>query len=115
MKKQLVIKSERGLNTVTNIIASKVRCALSIYDGVNVSVEEYVKGDIKQITVWFDYHMLCFPCIDRLREVTDAYEEKYGDCVYATIQTRPYLASDHKTWLSMPVVEITVRRMDENE
>ena len=109
MKNQATI-SKRTLTKVTNLIATKVSNAVSFYGNAHVEVKEYLKGSIMQVEVWFDHHMLCFAGLDTIREVTDAYEEKYdANCICTTIQTRPYLLSDGETFLHMPVVEIMVR------
>ena len=110
MKNLAIIKSERSLNMVTNLYAKKVKNAVYFYDSVHVDVEDFLKGKIKNIVVWCDHHMMFFPVIDSVREVIDEVEKKYDSyCVVASFQTKPYLAKDNETWLSMPVIEISFR------
>lgn len=110
MKNLAVIKSARSLNMVTKLYAEKLSNKVSFYDGVHVEVEEWLKGKINHIVVWFDHNMLFMSPIDTVREITDQLEAKYDNhCVCTSIQTRPYLASDNKTWLHRPVVEVMLR------
>ena len=111
MKKQFVIKSERVLNQITHLIYKKVyNKTFSIWqDDYKVEVLNLVKGNLSQIIVYSDYRLISKCVIDTVWEVISEYENKYGDCVYGLIGSRPYLCKDNTTWLTMPVIEITVR------
>lgn len=115
MKKQLVIKSERGLNIVTNLIAKKLSNKLSAIwdDTYTVSVQDEIFGKSMQIIITPSHHMI-FKCfIDTVWEIIDEYEKKYNhNCITPLITTRPYLANDNRTWLHTPVVEINLRVME---
>ena len=114
MKKLAVIKSERGLKMVTNLIAKKVSNKIAFADSYHVEVEEYLKGRINHVVIKADHHMLFKCVIDSIWEVVDEYEAKYDShFICALITTRPYLTTDGKDWLHMPVVEIGVRIKDE--
>ena len=110
MKKKSVIKSARVLKMVTNLYAGKLRNAVGFYGNAHVDVEEYLQGRINHIVIWFEHDMLFMAGIDSVREITDCMEAKYDmGCVCTSIQTRPYLASDDKTWLHRPVIEVMLR------
>lgn len=109
MKKLAVIKSERAMNQVTKIMVKKLRNKVAIYHSYEVSVEEYLKGRINHIVIKSKSHMLTKVACDSAWEVIDEYEAKYGQCIYGTIQTRPYYTSDGKYELHQPVIEIGVR------
>ena len=114
MKKLAVIKSERGLNMVTKIMAEKLLNKIAIFRGYQVKTEDYVDGKINHIVICSDSHMLTKSVIDVAWEVIDEYEAKYESmCICATIQTRPYLTKDGKYELHMPVIEVSVRIYEE--
>ena len=117
MKKQAVIKSERSLKMVTNLVAKKVANRLWRYKTYQVEVKELVKGKINHVIIKNERsHMLTKYAIDDAWVVIDEYEKKYAhNCVYGTIQTRPYLTEDLKDLLSMPVIEICVRVHEDEE
>jgi hypothetical protein len=57
--------------------------------------------------------LFSFAELDVIRMVVDKYKEKYNGITYS-MQTRPYLAKDNETWLHYPVMEINIRRYDED-
>lgn len=111
MKKKAVIKSEKSLSLITGLIKKKVyNKVFSIYgDTYFVNTEEVIKGQINRIIVSSRYHMLTKLAMDSVWEIIDEYENKYDNCVFGLIDTRPYFVSDNEIWLHEPVVEITVR------
>jgi hypothetical protein len=109
--KKLVIKSVSSKNRVANIIAKKIRGAVSIFsDAPAVLVEEGCET-YTTISIFNEKsHLLTFSEMDVVREVVDIYKEKYE---YGTIgyimDTKCYLTKDGKHILHMPVMEISVR------
>ena len=57
--------------------------------------------------------ILTFSEIDSIREAVAPFEKKYHGISYH-MTTRPYLANDNKTWLSMPVMVIDIKKYDED-
>ena len=111
--KKLVIKSKSSRNRVANLIAKKIRSAVSIYS--NAPVVEVEEQGISYTIISVkanentSFRMLTFAEIDTVREVVDIYKEKYeyGRISYS-MQGGQYLAQDGETWLSMPVMEISI-------
>lgn len=114
MKKKAVIKSEKSLSLITGLIKKKVyNKVFSIYgDAYSVNTEEVIKGQLNRIIVSSRYHMLTKSAMDSVWEIIDEYENKYDNCVFGIIDTRPYLDSNGEIWLHEPVIEITVRIYD---
>lgn len=109
--KKLVIKSQRGKNMVANLLAKKVRGAVSLFsEAPTVEVKEECDS-YTTISIYNKHsHMLTFPEIDVVRAAVDQYKDKYelGSIGY-TMQTKPYLSQNGKYFLHMPVMKITVR------
>lgn len=112
--KKLVIKTQAGKNRVANIIAKEIRGAVSFFsDAPTVKVEETCDM-YTTISIYNERsHMLTFCEIDEVRQAVDQYKDRYeyGTIGY-TMQTKPYLSKDGKFFLSMPVMEISVRFMN---
>lgn len=108
--KSLPIKSRRGKNTIASLINKKVKNYMTIFrDAPTVEMEE-VCPQYTLIRVFNEHsHMLTFAEIDNVREAVDPYIKNHRGDIYYTMQTKPYLGTDGETWLSMPVMEITVR------
>lgn len=114
MKRTILKKSVQ--KRVANLIASKIRGAVSIYsDPPVVRDVKIVGGYWAEITVEPTgfRSMMTFAEIDSIREVVDEYSKKYHGISYH-METCPYLANDNETWLHMPVMVINIRRYDED-
>lgn len=114
--KKLVIKSERARRTVANIIAKKVSSKLAATYGDVCSVDVNDVGvDYTWVIIRESHHGVTLAVIDSVREITDAYENKYeiGQvCTY--LDTYPYLASDNETWLYGIQLVVSVRNRKED-
>lgn len=112
MKKTILTKSVQ--TRIANRIEKEVREALSIYSQPSeVSKNKEVGSWWREIVCDPKDTMLTFAEIDTIREVVDKYVAKYYGISYS-IHTRPYLAKDNETWLHSPVMEINIRRYDED-
>ena len=108
MAKQ-VIKSERALKMIANNLHKKVVKEIEpYYSGYDVSIEEYLKGEIYQIIVKSENHILTKEIIDEAWNVANMYSKKYKD-IYAYIDTKPYLTNNH-IFIYKPVIIITVKK-----
>ena len=114
--KQSIITNERVHTRVTNLIASKIKGAVSIFSNAPTVNVEDGGGWYKTIIVKNeDSHMLTFAEIDIVREVVDEYCKKYKGMFYIMGCT-PYVSRfDNETVLYMPSMEINVRKYDKDE
>ena len=110
--KQQVLSSASSHTRITNLIASKLRGAVSIFS-YSPTVEVEPKTSYYQTIVVKNEHthMITFAELDCVRGILDEYCKKYKGMFY-TMQTRPYLSKDGSIWLHMPVIEIKIRRYD---
>lgn len=112
MKKQHIIASASAHTRIANLIVTKIKNAISFFSNApTVEVDELKSGSWYKVIVVKNEksHILTFAEIDTVREVVDEFSKKYKGMGYV-MDTRPYLASDHETFLHMPVMEISVRR-----
>jgi len=114
--KKITITKVSAHTRVANLMASKIRGAVSIFSNTP-SVEQDNAGNYFQVfeivpakgNSW----MLTFAEIDVVREEIEKFEKKYHGISYH-MTTRPYLAEDNKTWLSQPIMRIDIQRYDED-
>jgi hypothetical protein len=107
MKKQLTIKSKKGLAMVTKLVKAKIDGAMSMYTGYTVELDEWLKGSINHINIKGDAHMITLPVLETLMKTVKEYREKYEVTSFcATLQAGQYLC--HDAWLSEPIFEITI-------
>ena len=107
MKKQLTIKSKKGLATVTKLVKAKIDVSMSMYSGYTVELNELVKGRINHINIKGDTHMITLPVLETLIQTVKEYREKYEVTSFcATLQAGKYLC--HDEWLSEPIFEISI-------
>lgn len=113
MKKTILTKSVQ--TRVANRIEKEVREALnSIFSQPSeVSKNKEVGSYWREIVCNPKDMMMTFAEIDTIREVVDKYKAKYHGISYS-MHTRPYLAKDNETWLHSPVMEINIRRYEED-
>lgn len=113
MKKTILTKSVQ--TRVANRIENEVREALnSTYSQpAGVSKNKEVGIYWREIVCNPKDTFMSFAEIDTIRKVVDKYKAKYHGINY-TMGTRPYLAKDNETWLHSPVMEINIRRYDED-
>ena len=114
--KKITITKVLAQTRVANLMASKIRGAVSIFSDAP-SVEQEKTGNYFQtidiIPAKRHSWMLTFSEVDVVRDEIVKFEKKYhGISYYMT--TRPYLAEDNKTWLSMPIIRIDIQRYDED-
>ena len=112
MKKQNIIKSASAHTRVANLVVETVKNAVSIFSNApTVEIDELRTSSWYKVIVVKNEksHILTFAEIDTVREVFDEFCKKYKGMFYI-MDTRPYLAQDGKTFLYMPVMEISVRR-----
>ena len=112
MKKQNIIKSASAHTRVVNLVVKKIKNEVSFFsDAPTVEVDELKTGSWYKVIVVKNEksHLLTFAEIDTVRKVVDEFCKKYKGMFYI-MDTRPYLAKDGKTFLHMPVMEISVRR-----
>lgn len=113
--KRTILK-ESVQKRVASLIESKVRGAVSIYSETPVVSKAKAVG-----SWWYEItveptgmrSMMTFAEIDSIREAVDEYSKKYHGISYH-MGTKPYLANDNETWLSMPVFNITIQRYEED-
>ena len=113
--KRTILK-ESVQKRVASLIVSKVRGAVSIYSEAPVVSNAESCGSF-----WYEItveptglrSIMTFAEIDSVREAVDEYSKKYHGISYH-METKPYLASDNETWLSLPVVKISVQRYEED-
>jgi hypothetical protein len=114
--KKITITKVSAQTRVANLMASKIRGAVSIFSDAP-TVEQAKAGTqflvIEIIPAERHSWMLTFAEIDTVREVVAEFEKKYHGITYY-MTTRPYLADDNKTWLSKPVMTIDIQRFDED-
>ena len=114
--KKITITKVSAQTRVANLMASKIRGAVSIFSDAP-SVEQKKEGNYFQTIeiVPAERHswMLTFAEIDVVREEIEKFEKKYHGISYH-MTTRPYLAEDNKTWLSMPIMQIDIQRYDKD-
>lgn len=116
MKKQHIIASASAHTRIANLVVEKIKNAVSFFsDAPTVEIDELRTSSWYKVIVVKNEksHILTFAEIDTVREVVDKYCKKYKGMGYV-MDTRPYLASDHETFLHMPVMEINVRRYELN-
>lgn len=114
MKNQHIIASASAHTRITNLVVLKIQGAVSIFSEAPVVEIERKNDTFNTVIVKNEHsHMLTFAEIDTVREALDSFVEKYKGMFYV-MQTRPYLSKDGETWLSMPVIEINVRRYEFN-
>lgn len=113
---KLVIKSERARQTVANIIAKKVSSKLAATYGDVCSVDVKDVGvDYTWVIIRESHHGVTLAVIDSVREITDAYENRYEIGQVSTyLDTYPYLASDNETWLYGIQLVVSVRNRKED-
>ena len=113
MKKTILTKSVQ--TRVANRIEKEVREALNriFSNPAEVSKNKEVGTWWREIVCDPKDKQFVFAEIDTIREVVDKYKAKYYG-IYYIMKTRPYLAKDNKTWLYSPVIEINIRRYDED-
>lgn len=113
MKKTILTKNVQ--TRVANSIEKKVREALnSIFSQpAEVSKNKEVGSWWREIVCDPNDTLFSFAEIDTIREVVDRYKAKYHGISYS-MTTRPHLAKDNETWLYYPVMEISIRRYDED-
>ena len=114
--KKITITKVSVQTRVANLLASKIRGAVSIFSN-SPAVEQTKAGTYYQVIdiIPAERHswMLTFAEIDTVREVVAEFEKKYHGIGYH-ITTRTFLADDNKTWLSKPVMSIDIKRFDED-
>lgn len=113
MKKTILTKSVQ--TRVANRIENEVREALNrIFSEPSEVNENKEVGEFwREIVIDPKDMLMSFAEIDTIREVVDKYKAKYHGISYS-MQTRPHLAKDCEDWLYSPVMEITIRRYDED-
>ena len=113
MKKTILTKSVQ--TRIANRIEKEVREALNriFQEPAEVSKNKEVGSYWREIVCDPKDTILTFAETDVIRMVVDKYTAKYHGIHYS-INTRPYLAKDNKTWLHSPVMEINIRRYDED-
>ena len=113
MKKTILTKSVQ--TRVANRIEKEVREALNriFSEPAEVSKNKEVGTWWREIVCDPKDTMFSFAEIDTIREVVDKYVAKYHGISYS-MHTRPYLAKDNETWLHSPVMEINIRRYNED-
>ena len=114
--KKITITKVSAQTRVANLMASKIRGAVSIYTDAPTVEQSKVGTQFQVIEIipaerhsW----MLTFAEIDTVREAVTPFKKKYHGISYH-MTTRPYLADDNKTWLSKPVMTIDIQRFDED-
>ena len=114
--KKITITKVSAQTRVANLITSKIRGAVSIFSDAP-SVEQNKVGNYYQtieiVPAKNHSWILTFAEIDVVREEIEKFEKKYHG-ISCHITTRPYLAEDNKTWLSMPIMRIDIQRFDED-
>lgn len=115
--KKITITKANVQSRVANLIVKNVQNALTMFsDAAEVKIAEYKSCSYyKVITVkhTIGTRILTFPEIDEVRKVVDKMAEKYHGIGYY-MDSETYLAQDGETWLNQPVMEITVRKYDED-
>ena len=112
MTTKIQITSASAHTRVANLVVKKIKNAVSFFsDAPTVEVDELKNGSWYKVIVVKNEksHLLTFAEIDTVRKVVDEFCKKYKGMFYI-MDTRPYLAQDGKTFLHMPVMEISVRR-----
>jgi hypothetical protein len=112
MKKQHIITSASAHTRIANLVVEKVKNAVSFFsDAQTVEIDELRTISWYKVIVVSPKNspILTFAEIDTVREVVDKFCKKYKGMGYV-MDTRLYLAKDGKTFLHMPVMEISVRR-----
>ena len=95
---------------IANNLHKKVAKEIEFYySGFEVSIEEYLKGEIYHIIVKSKCHILTKPVIDNAWNVVNMYSKKYKD-IFAIIDTQPYLTNNN-IFLHEPVIRITVKKV----
>lgn len=116
MKKSTITKAS-AQTRVANLIVTKIQNALQIFsDPAEVEISELESSSMYKVIHVKQNHnirILTFSEIDTVREVVDKFAKKYHGIGYVMI-SRTYLAQDGETWLNQPVMEITVRKYDED-
>lgn len=113
MKKTILTKSVQ--TRVANRIENEVREALNriFSEPAEVSKNKEVETWWREIVCNPNDTQFAFAEIDTIREIVDKYKAKYHG-IYYLMETRPYLAKDNETWLYFPVMEINIRRYNED-
>ena len=113
MKKTILTKSVQ--TRVANRIEKEVREALNriFSKPAEVSKNEEVGSFWREMVCDPNDMIFSFADIDTIREGVNKYRAKYHDISYS-MTTRPHLAKDNETWLYYPVMEISIRRYDED-
>ena len=107
MKKQLTIKSKKGLAMATKLVKAKIDGVMSMYTGYTVELDEWLKGSINHINVKGDSHMITLPVLETLMQTVKEYREKYAVTSFcASLQAGQYLCNDE--WSSEPIFEISI-------
>lgn len=109
-KVDYVIKTKGAKNRVANLIADKLRNKLggTFGDVCKVEVKE-ITDELTHVIVSEKHHGITFSVSDSIREVSDAYEKKYGaGVISAYLDTRPYFANSIDEWLTELVVVVPV-------
>ena len=114
--KKITITKVSAQTRVANLMVSKINGAISCYSEAPTIESKKVGTTFHVIEItpnekhaW----MLTFSEIDSIREAIAPFEKKYHGISYH-MTTRPYLANDNKTWLSMPVMVIDIQKYDED-
>ena len=111
--KKSIIKSERAQERVANLVVKKLRAAMSIFSTGDYSIQMQKMGNywIEIVVENKKEGFLTMSEIEEATEVMKRYKEKY-EGIHYVIETRPYLAKDGETWLSRPVIEMNIRRVE---
>lgn len=114
--KKITITKKSAQTRVANLIVSAAKNALSFMsEPAKVEINERMSSDMYKVIYVKNENnrMLTFTETDSVREALEKYEKKYHG-IGCYMDTEGYLARDNKTWLSQPVMVITIKKYDED-